>query len=838
MKSRLQTKMIGRVIRLGCLAVMLFGLGISTSTARAEQQITPNAALAELNAPRATGTTAVQWLQQAQLNGAFANSVFGAAVAMSADGNIIAIGAQMETVNSHAAQGAAYVYVRSGNTWSQLHLVSSDGVAGDHFGAAVSISNDGNSIVIGAPRANSTHGVAYLFERSGAVWIQTQKFWDSSAPAANAFVGAAVAISGNGNTVIIGAYGSNASQGKVLSYWRSGSSWTTASGSSMYASDGAANDTFGVAVALNYDGSTAIIGATGKSLNRGAAYVFKYTYGFFQWSQQSEILAWDGVAADDFGRSVALSSDGNIALVGSDNATVNTHLWQGAAYTFTRSGTTWSNGLKLTSSDGASGDWFGNSVALTSDGRMALIGATHATLYGRSAQGAAYIFNGSNFSRQQKLTSDGSASDTFGTAVAMSSDGVMMVIGAQYYGSAGAAYVFQQSPMPWSLQDARVAADGASNDYFGRGVALSQDGSTALVGAVSKNAVYVYTRSNGVWSQQTKISSPDGSIDFGNAVALSRDGDTALIGAPAATVTGYINQGAAYVVTRGTFGWGTPIKLVASDSAANDRFGFRVALSGDGLTAVMGAPGKATNRGAVYVATRGRTGWNTPVKLLASDGVSGDQFGMSLAVNDTGSILLAGAPFGSNGSIKTGAMYEFVRSSGVYSQQPKITPADGILNGAFGSAVSLNGDGTTALITGSINPQPGAGYVYIQSGGGWSLQTELVPFDSNLGDGFGTSAALSSDGNTAVIGAASIDVSGNMSQGGIYAFARNGTTWSLQGKLLAPDGAEGDSAGQSIALSADGRTVLFGAPQHNNFRGEAYIFINSNYMLFLPMIMR
>ena len=167
----------------------------------------------------------------------------------------------------------------------------------------------------------------------------------------------------------------------------------------LTASDGAAGDQFGFSIALSGDGKTAVVGAYGHAVNRnkklgnvyqGAAYVFTNSGG--NWSQQAELSASDGAAGDWFGDSVALSGDGNTAVLGASGHAVNGNQIQGAAYVFTNSAGSWSQQQELTASDGAGGDLFGNSVTLSSDGNTALAGAPYHTVNGNANQGAAYTF--------------------------------------------------------------------------------------------------------------------------------------------------------------------------------------------------------------------------------------------------------------------------------------------------------------------------------------------------------------------------------------------------------------------------------------------------------------
>jgi hypothetical protein len=322
------------------------------------------------------------------------------------------------------------------------------------------------------------------------------------------------------------------------------------------ASDGAAGDYFGFSVALQ--GDTALIGASNKTvsahLGQGAAYVFTRSGG--AWSQQAELTGSDGAATDRFGQSVAL--DGDTALIGASYKTVSGHSAQGAAYVFTRIVGGWTQQAELTGSDGADADLFGYSVAL--DGDTALIGARLKTVNGHSTQGAAYVFtrSGGVWSQQAEMTgSDGASGDYFGCSVAL--DGDTALIGASYktvsgHLAQGAAYVFTRSGSVWTQQAELTGSDGANDDTFGWSVALDAD--TALVGAFTKTmnghnaqgAVYAFTRSGGAWSQRAELTGSDGATTdyFGWSVALG--GRITLVGAPGKTVSGHATQGAAYVL--------------------------------------------------------------------------------------------------------------------------------------------------------------------------------------------------------------------------------------------------------------------------------------------------
>ena len=382
----------------------------------------------------------------------------------------------------------------------------------------------------------------------------------------------------------------------------------------------------------------------------------------FDWTattQQAKVEASDAQASDTFGYSVAIG--GNTMVVGAygeDTGGSNA----GAAYVFTRSGTSWSQQAKIQSSDIVTWDFFGYSVAI--EGDTMVVGAYAEN----SVAGAAYVFtrSGTTWSQQAKLVaSDAAANDYFGVSVEI--DGDTIVAGANYEDTggsdAGAAYVFIRSGTSWSQQAKIQASDKEAGDLFGTSIAISGD--TVVVGSQNEDtggsnagAAYVFTRSGTSWSQQAKLQSSDiEAVDvFGSSVAI--DGDTVVVGAYLED-TGGSNAGAAYVFTRSGTSWSQQAKLVASDAEATDYFGISVAIDGD--TMVAGASYEDTGgsaAGAAYVFTRSGTTWTQAKKLVASDAEAGDNFGVFVAID--GDTIVAGANNEDTGGSNAGAAYTFI----------------------------------------------------------------------------------------------------------------------------------------------------------------------------------
>ena len=399
-------------------------------------------------------------------------------------------------------------------------------------------------------------------------------------------------------------------------------------------------------------------------------------------------------------------------------------------------------------------------------------------------------------------------------------------------------------------QSKLAASDGESRDFFGRSVAVADERVTALVGVPgnkdpSTGSVYVFKPSGDGWVRNAKLDPADGGEGdgFGQAVGLSEDGTTALIGAPG-TDEGDLNEnvGTAYVFTESNGAWSQEAELEASDGSADDRFGGSVAITDDGTTVVIGASGHeettgdatAENVGAAYVYARRGGAWTQETRLTADDGSDGDRFGSSVAVAGDAPTALVGAKWDRNDNgIEAGSAYVFEPNGGEWSQRAKLTASDGDNGETFGRSVAVSGDGT-ALIGASQHDAPsgraaGAAYVFTHNGGSWSEETKLLANDGDFDDRFGRSVALSADGTTGIVGAFQDEDPNGDRAGSAYQFDR-GTdgAWSEEVKLTANDGDDKDSFGDSVAVSGNGTTALVGSPSDEDPSGEsagaAYLF--------------
>ena len=790
------------------------------------------------------------------------NDYFGSSV--SVDGNTAVVGAYGVADN----KGAAYVFTRQAGAWSQVaKLTASDGVTFNLFGQTVAV--DGDTVVVGANLKDSSQGGAYVFTKPSGGWTdatETAKLTASDGAPYDLF-GTSVAV--EGDTVVVSAWKDDLTKGSAYVFTKPTSVWTDATETAkLTASDRANADYFGVSVAV--DGDTVVVGANGDDSQKGSAYVFKEPNG--GWSTATEtakLTTSDRATHDNFGQTVAVDGDTVVAGAWGD------HSGRGAAYVFEEPNGGWADATetaKLTASDGADDDDFGSSVAV--DGDTVVVGTPGDTDNGPES-GSAYVFTKpdtgwTSTSTAAKLTaSDGAPLDDFGWSVTVDGDTVMA--GAGYDGDkgshSGSVYVYEVSDWtaipdsgPGETNATSHTVTGLTNyeehSFWIRaansvGSGPPHDAVSVMVGPPAKPtglaATAGDTQATLTWDdpsdasitgyeylqiQVAKLTASEEAADdeFGYSVAV--DGDTMVVGAP-----GDGNDtGAAYVFTRQSGAWSQVAKLTASDGAASDRFGTSVAVDGD--TVVVGAGwANDTESGAAYVFTKPSSGgWadaTETAKLTASDGADGDDFAASVSVD--GDTVVVGAWQTDHIDTSSGAAYVFTKPGTGWAdatETAKLTASHGAAYDEFAYSVGVEGDTVVVGAYGDDDDgeSSGAAYVFTRPANGWiSTTTEtakLTPSDGAYGGGFGWSVAV--DGDTVVVGATPEDTNGSA-----YVFTKPATGWtstSTSTKLTASDGAATDDFGWSVTV--DGDTVVVGAHQDNdngNYSGAAYVYEVSDW---------
>ena len=375
-----------------------------------------------------------------------------------------------------------------------------------------------------------------------------------------------------------------------------------------------------------------------------------------------------------------------------------------------------------------------------------------------------------------------------------------------------------------------VAADGSNNNFFGWSSAISGD--TAVIGAYKQRnengrsgAAYVFDRNTAgavcpetgtqdPWCEQAKLVAFDGADGdrFGYRVAIS--GDTIIVSARRDdTAGGGEDAGSAYVFTRAVDVWTQQAKLVATDGAAFDTFGGGLAFAGD--TALIGAPGDDNGAGSVYVFTGSGAAWTQGQKLTPDESQTNSSFGGSISIS--GDTALFGAGYDDEVELNAGAAYVFTRSAGVWTKQAKLTASDSVAWDRIGIHVALSAH--TAILGANYANKA---YVFVRDGVTWTPQAKLTVSDLDAGDFFGSVALF---GDTAVIGADGDD-DWAFDSGAAYVFTRSLGEWTEGVKLGAPDAAEREWFGKEVTLSGD--IALITAPTSaiswNSTPGSAYAF--------------
>jgi hypothetical protein len=447
-----------------------------------------------------------------------------------------------------AAQPA---FVQQGNQLAAADALSNFG----NYGWTVALSADGNTAIVGGSEDNQDLGAAWVFTRTNGVWLQQGNKLVGTSAVGSALQGGSVALSGDGNTAVVGGAGDNGGIGAAWVFTRTNGVWLQ-QGDKLVGTAAVGSAGQGGAVALSGDGNTAVVAGADDNEFIGAAWVFTRTAGV--WTQQGGKL----VASDEIGQgsaeiaSVALSDDGNTAILGGSGD--NNGL--GASWVFTRTDGVWTQqGGKLVGSDSSASAAQGRSVALSGDGNTAIMG------------------------------------------------GLFL----------GDVWVFTRSGGVWTQQGGKLAGTGAtgSSQSSGTAVALSGDGNITIVGGPGDNnlagAVWAFTRSAGVWSQQGPKLTGSGAVNYalqGYRAALSRDGNTAIWS------TGE-NEGAAWVfVTPATF-VPTPVLNISTTlgdlQSGQTSAAFNIDVANSGSVATTGAVTVTVNgaSGLTLVSMSG-TGWD------------------------------------------------------------------------------------------------------------------------------------------------------------------------------------------------------------------------------------
>lgn len=360
-------------------------------------------------------------------------------------------------------------------------------------------------------------------------------------PSANERFGTSTSMDANAEVLVVGTvYGKGkvSGEGCVYIYRYVDFAWVLEK--RLYADDGLVNDYYGMSVELSRDGKVLVVGASGHDSNgtdSGAVYIYTYYEG--DWVLRSKLTASDGNTYDSFGASVAVNTTGSTVIIGA----VGHSSSQGAVYTYVRVGDSWVFQSKLTASDKANSDEFGASVAINAEGNLAVVGAPGCD-GSVQWQGKVYLFKKTvnTWTQIQILEHTDPASEDFlGESVTVSEGGMWIFAKASGYQkglvNCGGVAIFRQDGDTWRYWGMLTANDASAGQDFGSSIKCVHDGSEVFIGArgdnSSKGAFYVFSHTEGVWSQKAKrvVSVRSNGEKVGGSITASRYGHVIAVSA-------------------------------------------------------------------------------------------------------------------------------------------------------------------------------------------------------------------------------------------------------------------------------------------------------------------
>ena len=788
---------------------------------------------------------------------------FGTSISASGDGNTLVIGAPLDNVGQNNDQGSVVVFKKIQNEWVyENRLLASDGVAGDAFGASVSVSFDGNTVVIGAPGTDGNAvGATYVFSRNNNTWVQEDKLQETpggsnptslfkqgskvlvSEDGSTIFSGTEygaqnvyhlsgnnwvfqadlglagntnyfhpgnyAAISADGNTILLGYEGyssNNTSTGATFAFYRTGNTW--GSGIAIAPANLVASSRFGASVGISADGLTAIIGAPGGVMGntRGGAFIFEYSNG--SWVERQFLSSLGNELSSNFGGSVAISRDGMNVL--STDANVFTYEW--GAYFFNKVGNSWQFARSMYGSSAAPPLGSGRAFLFSADGNE--------WIFGNPSQNAVFTQYWPSSSASVNIQVSSSATPNIlgiqsDTGFA-NNDGITTDQNISVFGKANSGDLVRIYNGPVLLGTTTTTNTG--------------DWNFDLTGTTLAEGKYFLTATGEPQSGAVSPLSPifqlnvDNSAPTGNFAAVTTPRNT-----PVPSVTLQFSE-PVYGLTTGDFLLtrnGRPVFLTGAY------------LSGSGTTYQLnGLQGITTTSGSYTLSILNTTN-TSDIAGNPLAGVFQTQW-----LTDTTPILNAPLvqampdtyrqiPVGQN--VKLNVLANDVDSLGYGLQQsnlgyvfngsttarifPTISPA--------GALLTQNPDNTFSFQ--SNNPGLYAfeytmesREVLIRPQDGEVQHFDPITNRVDMGDQFGQSFDVSADGNTMVVGAPRKNVGANQDQGMVYIYSKNGNEWVLQTQISGSNGLASDLFGNSVSVSDDGNVVAVGAPGESGSPGGAF----------------
>lgn len=839
-------------------------LGMSVAISDNEQCFIAGAPAA-LNGGKAVGSVQVYskfdnvWQPEAKLTPTDVSKAlaFGTVVKIDETGTRIAIGAP-KTEAASVNAGAVYIFLKTATGWQQeAKLFDADGIGNDGFGEQISIDKTCSRVVIGSCRdadLGTDAGTAFIYKRTGTTWALEVKL---NAPdgVANDQFGTAVAISREGTSLAVSSPYANApglKSGAIYIYYLYNGTWYLETRQTV--NNGSMNTVLGTSLMFARSGSRLVATATGDGLgyiNRSAVFVFDRRR--TSWFQTGRITSFDRNPGEIIYNAVTLSKDGTrLAIAAKYDAVRGNNA--GAIYTFTDNNGTWIQESKITADDGGrNGELFGTSIAISGGANIIVAGSPNDIDAGANA-GAVYLNDRSiartSYLRDKILPVTGFTNGEFGASVSSNGIGDKVLVGSpganEVGAKSGAAYIFSKTATGFTQEIKFVPKDAAAGHLFGTSVSFSANGETAVVsapnavnGTANTGAAYVFYKNGKVWEQKAKLVSADGLANdsFGMSVAISKDGTRIVVGAPGDSDNG-LNAGTAFVFNFNGTEWVQEAKLLPTAFGANNQFGHSVSIDSSGMTVAVSSVygnGGAIGTGAAYIYRRSdarATTWLPGIKIQATDSTNVYMFGKSVCLSGIGDRLFVGSGDSSQGQ-NSGAVYSYMTADHIgWTFEAKHTYRDVITDDNFGSAISVNNDGTVIAVgsTGDTGcaRNTGAAYILKFISGTWTRAVRVSGSDGESGDKFGNSVALNDNGSDLFISAPT-DNDRLKSSGSVYHYKDHGAALSLANSVSVftnslDKGSSNEEFAYKYAVSSDGKRV---AVSNSIFNSQSTLYLYS-----------
>ena len=750
------------------------------------------------------------WILGGLISGASSGNYFGRSVSLSDDGQKIAIGAPNNLNNS----GYVRVFEYQSSAWVQLGNTILGEASSDFSGASVSLSADGSIVAIGAQYNDGNGGSSghvRVFEYSSN-WVQLGSDIDGNVGDQSGY---RVSLSSDGKTLAVASPLANSNTGLVRIYDYNGVGWSQI-GSDINGE--ASGDDFGYSIALDANGTSLVVGVPNNDVNgteSGKVKVFELLQEETACYNESTTLSYSGVTggSGSYTYQWEVSTDAGVTWANAPGTSTQ------ETYTIsTLTETSYFRRLVVDATCGGQ-EYSNNTKVIVNDEIVISSSITDATCGNSDGMVTISVTGGSGSytylwdtgATTQSInglaagTYDVTVTDTNGcsTTESVTIEVTESIINQSLNGSL------------WNQIGGNIDGE-AGNDLLGDALAVSEDGSVVAVGANQNDSggnnagkVQVYKNVNGTWSQLGSDLSGNVSDRFGRFVALSDDGNIVAVSAY------YMNYGNPYVKIYQYNGtdW-VQLGGVITESSVNTTFGISLALSADGLKLVIGSDGSniyGSSVGLARVYEYSGGNWNQ---------IGGDlhgmeafaYFGRSVAISDDGTVIAVGA-YGASSFAGSVRIFEF--TGGSWTQVGSQILGENA-NDRSGMAVSLSGDGSIVAIGAPYNDTTGsdAGQVRIfeNSNGSW-VQMGASIFGEHAGDSCGRVVSISADGTIVAVGEHYNDDNENNS-GQVRVFKYNEGVWGQLGSDINGDG-EDDYFGRVMSLSGDGKVLGVGAGYHD-----------------------